>query len=59
MDIDTHSVLEAASIKWFFLPFKPWLVGGNCIGVDPYYFAQKTKEPVCHPEVIFILTKTE
>lgn len=52
MDIDTHSVLEAAGTKWNFLPFKPGLVGGNCIGVDPYYLAQKAKELGCNPEVI-------
>ena len=37
LDIDTHSVLEAAGTKWNFLPFKPGFVGGHCIGVDPYY----------------------
>ena len=40
MGIDTQDVLEAASTKWNFLPFKPGLVGGTCIGVDPYYLAQ-------------------
>ena len=44
MDIDTNDVLKAASTKWNFLPFKPGLVGGHCIGVDPYYLAQKAKE---------------
>ena len=44
MDIDTHAVLEAAGTKWNFLPFKPGLVGGHCIGVDPYYLAQKPKK---------------
>ena len=44
LDIDTHSVLEAAGTKWNFLPFKPGLVGGHCIGVDPYYLAQKAQE---------------
>ena len=44
MDIDTHDVLEAAGTKWNFLPFKPGLVGGHCIGVDPYYLAQKAQE---------------
>jgi len=50
MDIDTHAVLEAA--KWNFLPFKPGLVGGHCIGVDPYYLAQKAQEAGYHPEII-------
>lgn len=40
MNIDTYDVLEAAATKWNFLPFKPGLVGGHCIGVDPYYLAQ-------------------
>lgn len=52
MDIDTHSVLEAAGTKWNFLPFKPGLVGGHCIGVDPYYLAQKAQEYGYHPEII-------
>lgn len=52
MDIDTHSVLEAAGTKWNFLPFKPGLVGGHCIGVDPYYLAQKAQEVGYHPEII-------
>jgi len=52
MDIDTHAVLEAASTKWNFLPFKPGLVGGHCIGVDPYYLAQKAQELGYHPEII-------
>ncbi|AZQ58468.1 nucleotide sugar dehydrogenase [Maribacter sp. MJ134] len=52
MDIDTHEVLEAASTKWNFLPFKPGLVGGHCIGVDPYYLAQKAQEYGYHPEII-------
>ena len=43
MGIDTHDVLEAAGTKWNFLPFKPGLVGGHCIGVDPYYLAQKAQ----------------
>lgn len=50
--IDTHSVLEAAETKWNFLPFKPGLVGGHCIGVDPYYLAQKAQEAGYHPEII-------
>ena len=52
MDIDTHAVLEAAATKWNFLPFKPGLVGGHCIGVDPYYLAQKAQEMGYHPEII-------
>jgi UDP-N-acetyl-D-galactosamine dehydrogenase len=52
LDIDTHDVLAAASSKWNFLPFKPGLVGGHCIGVDPYYLAQKAQEVGYHPEII-------
>ncbi|MGO3806862.1 MAG: nucleotide sugar dehydrogenase [Sphingobacterium sp.] len=52
LEIDTHAVLEAASTKWNFLPFKPGLVGGHCIGVDPYYLAQKAQEHGYHPEII-------
>ena len=52
MGIDTHEVLEAASTKWNFLPFKPGLVGGHCIGVDPYYLAQKAQEYGYHSEII-------
>ena len=52
MGIDTHDVLEAAGTKWNFLPFKPGLVGGHCIGVDPYYLAQKAQEIGYHPEII-------
>lgn len=52
MDIDTHAVLEAAGTKWNFLPFKPGLVGGHCIGVDPYYLAQKALEFGYNPEII-------
>jgi len=52
LDIDTHSVLEAAGTKWNFLPFKPGLVGGHCIGVDPYYLAQKAQESGYYPEII-------
>ena len=44
--------LEAAGTKWNFLPFKPGLVGGHCIGVDPYYLAQKAQENGYHPEII-------
>lgn len=52
MDIDTQAVLEAAGTKWNFLPFRPGLVGGHCIGVDPYYLAQKAQEIGYHPEII-------
>mgnify|MGYP000999194813 CR=1 FL=1 len=52
LDIDTHDVLEAAGTKWNFLPFKPGLVGGHCIGVDPYYLAQKAIESGYTPEII-------
>jgi UDP-N-acetyl-D-glucosamine/UDP-N-acetyl-D-galactosamine dehydrogenase len=52
LEIDTHDVLAAAGTKWNFLPFKPGLVGGHCIGVDPYYLAQKAQEKGYHPEII-------
>ena len=52
LEIDTTEVLEAAGTKWNFLPFKPGLVGGHCIGVDPYYLAQKAQEVGYHPEII-------
>ena len=52
LGIDTHDVLKAAGTKWNFLPFKPGLVGGHCIGVDPYYLTYKAKEVGYHPEVI-------
>jgi UDP-N-acetyl-D-galactosamine dehydrogenase len=52
LDIDTHAVLAAAGTKWNFLNFKPGLVGGHCIGVDPYYLAQKAQEAGYHPEII-------
>jgi len=52
MDIDTNDVLEAAGTKWNFLPFRPGLVGGHCIGVDPYYLAQKAMELGYNPEII-------
>ena len=52
MDINTYDVLEAAGTKWNFLPFKPGLVGGHCIGVDPYYLAQKAQEYGYFPEII-------
>ena len=52
MGIDTHEVLEAAGTKWNFLPFKPGLVGGHCIGVDPYYLTHKAEGLGYRPEVI-------
>jgi len=52
LKIDTQDVLEAAGTKWNFLPFKPGLVGGHCIGVDPYYLAQKAIEAGYNPEII-------
>ncbi|WP_438966783.1 nucleotide sugar dehydrogenase [Flavobacterium sp.] len=52
LGINTQDVLEAAATKWNFLPFKPGLVGGHCIGVDPYYLAQKAQEAGYHPEII-------
>jgi UDP-N-acetyl-D-galactosamine dehydrogenase len=52
MGIDTHEVLEAAGTKWNFLPFKPGLVGGHCIGVDPYYLTYKAEGVGYRPEVI-------
>lgn len=52
MGIDTSDVLEAASTKWNFLPFKPGLVGGHCIGVDPYYLTYKAESLGYHPQVI-------
>jgi len=52
MGIDTQEVLSAAGTKWNFLPFRPGLVGGHCIGVDPYYLAQKAQEYGYHPEII-------
>lgn len=52
LHIDTRAVLEAAGTKWNFLPFQPGLVGGHCIGVDPYYLAQKAQETGYHPEII-------
>lgn len=52
MNIDTLEVLEAAGTKWNFLPFRPGLVGGHCIGVDPYYLTHKAQEIGYHPEVI-------
>lgn len=52
LDINTHDVLAAAGTKWNFLPFKPGLVGGHCIGVDPYYLAEKAKSMGYHPNII-------
>ncbi|MBS9524834.1 nucleotide sugar dehydrogenase [Litoribacter alkaliphilus] len=52
LDIDTLDVLEAAGTKWNFLPFRPGLVGGHCIGVDPFYLAQKAMEVGYNPEII-------
>ncbi|MHA7131849.1 nucleotide sugar dehydrogenase [Algoriphagus namhaensis] len=52
LDIDTQEVLEAAGTKWNFLPFRPGLVGGHCISVDPFYLAQKAQDVGYHPEII-------
>ena len=52
LDIDTEAVLEAAGTKWNFLPFRPGLVGGHCIGVDPYYLTHKAQSIGYHPEII-------
>ena len=52
LDIDTTHVLEAAGSKWNFLPFRPGLVGGHCIGVDPYYLTFKAEALGYHPEMI-------
>lgn len=52
LDIDTLDVLEAAGTKWNFLPFRPGLVGGHCIGVDPYYLTHKAEKAGYHPEVV-------
>ena len=52
LDIDTHEVLDAASTKWNFLPFQPGLVGGHCIGVDPYYLTHRAEQVGYTPEVI-------
>lgn len=52
MDIDTEAVLQAAGTKWNFLPFRPGLVGGHCIGVDPYYLTHKAQSIGYHPEII-------
>jgi UDP-N-acetyl-D-galactosamine dehydrogenase len=52
LGIDTEEVLQAAGTKWNFLPFRPGLVGGHCIGVDPYYLTHKAQEIGYHPEMI-------
>jgi UDP-N-acetyl-D-galactosamine dehydrogenase len=52
LDIDTNEVLEAAGTKWNFLPFRPGLVGGHCIGVDPYYLTHRAERAGYHPQVI-------
>lgn len=52
LDIDTESVLLAAGTKWNFLPFRPGLVGGHCIGIDPYYLKHKSQQVGYHPEII-------
>ncbi len=58
LNIDTTEVLKAAGTKWNFLPFKPGLVGGHCIGVDPYYLAQKAQEAGYHPQIILAGRRT-
>lgn len=58
LGIDTTEVLEAAGTKWNFLKFRPGLVGGHCIGVDPYYLAQKSQEAGYHPEIILAGRRT-
>ena len=52
LNIDTESVLKAAGTKWNFLAFRPGLVGGHCIGIDPYYLTHKAMEVGYHPEII-------
>lgn len=52
LDLDTHSIIRAASTKWNFIPFSPGLVGGHCIPVDPYYLVYKAEELGYHPQVI-------
>ena len=52
LGIDTQEVLQAAGSKWNFLPFTPGLVGGHCIGVDPYYLAYKAQQVGYHPDII-------
>ena len=53
LGLDTLEVLQAAGTKWNFLPFRPGLVGGHCIGVDPYYLTYKAEMVGYHPQVIF------
>lgn len=57
LDIDTHEVLKAASTKWNFLPFQPGLVGGHCIGIDPYYLAHKARAVGYRPDIILAARK--
>jgi len=57
LSIDTHEVLKAAGTKWNFLPFQPGLVGGHCIGIDPYYLAHKAISVGYHPEIILSARK--
>ncbi|WP_045760737.1 nucleotide sugar dehydrogenase [Xanthomonas albilineans] len=57
LEIDTHDVLEAAGTKWNFLPFRPGLVGGHCIGVDPYYLLHKSESVGYHPDLIHTARK--
>lgn len=52
MDIDTNAVLQAAGTKWNFLPFRPGLVGGHCIGIDPYYLTYKAEDAGYHSKII-------
>jgi UDP-N-acetyl-D-galactosamine dehydrogenase len=58
LGIDTLDVLEAAGSKWNFLPFRPWLVGGHCIGVDPFYLTHKAQQVGFHPEMILAGRRT-
>jgi len=58
LGIDTLDVLAAAGTKWNFLPFRPGLVGGHCIGVDPYYLTYRAEKAGCHPEVILAGRRT-
>ncbi|GLP88400.1 hypothetical protein GCM10007921_39630 [Tritonibacter mobilis] len=59
MDIDTEAVLNAAGTKWNFLNFRPGLVGGHCIGVDPYYLTYKAQEVGYHPEILTLWTQAQ
>ena len=58
MGLDTNEILDTAATKWNFLRFSPGLVGGHCIGVDPYYLAQKAQEIGFHPEIILAGRRT-